>query len=44
VEVKQRLYAGIAERVAGVTGLRKEDLLVNLVEVARRTGRSGTGR
>jgi phenylpyruvate tautomerase PptA (4-oxalocrotonate tautomerase family) len=43
VEVKQRLYAGIAERVAGATGLRKEDLLVNLVEVARENWSFGGG-
>jgi 4-oxalocrotonate tautomerase len=42
VEVKQRLYAGIAERVAGA-GLRKEDLLVNLVEVARENWSFGNG-
>lgn len=43
VEVKQRLYAGIAERVAAATGLRKEDLLVNLVEVAKENWSFGNG-
>ena len=43
VEVKQRLYAGIAERVAAATGLRKEDVLVNLVEVAMENWSFGNG-
>jgi len=43
VEVKQRLYAGIAERVTAATGLRKEDLLVSLVEVAKENWSFGNG-
>lgn len=43
VEVKQRLYAAIAEKL-GAAGLRGDDLLVNLVEVARENWSFGGGR
>lgn len=43
VEVKKALYARIAERLAGSPGLRKEDVLVNLVEVPRENWSFGGG-
>jgi len=42
VEVKKALYARIAERLSA-TGLRKEDVLVNLVEVPRENWSFGGG-
>jgi phenylpyruvate tautomerase PptA (4-oxalocrotonate tautomerase family) len=43
VEVKKALYAAIARRLAERPGLRKEDVLVNLVEVARENWSFGNG-
>jgi 4-oxalocrotonate tautomerase len=43
VEVKKALYAAIAERLAQRVGLRKEDVLVNLVEVPRENWSFGGG-
>jgi phenylpyruvate tautomerase PptA (4-oxalocrotonate tautomerase family) len=43
VEVKKALYARIAERLAENPGLRKEDVLVNLVEVPRENWSFGGG-
>jgi phenylpyruvate tautomerase PptA (4-oxalocrotonate tautomerase family) len=43
VEVKKALYAGIAEKLAAAPGLRKEDVLVNLVEVPRENWSFGGG-
>jgi len=43
VEVKKALYARIAERLAASPGLRKEDVLVNLVEVPRENWSFGGG-
>jgi phenylpyruvate tautomerase PptA (4-oxalocrotonate tautomerase family) len=43
VEVKQALYAAVAENLAA-TGLRREDVLVNLVEVPKENWSFGNGR
>ena len=43
VEVKKALYARIAEKLAVSPGLRKEDVLVNLVEVPRENWSFGGG-
>ena len=43
VEVKKALYARIAEMLAAAPGLRKEDVLVNLVEVLRENWSFGGG-
>jgi phenylpyruvate tautomerase PptA (4-oxalocrotonate tautomerase family) len=43
VEVKKALYARIAENLAKAPGLRKEDVLVNLVEVPRENWSFGGG-
>jgi phenylpyruvate tautomerase PptA (4-oxalocrotonate tautomerase family) len=43
VEVKKALYARIAERLAASPGLRREDVLVNLVEVPRENWSFGGG-
>jgi len=43
VEVKKALYARIAEKLAASPGLRKEDVLVNLVEVPRENWSFGGG-
>ena len=43
LEVKKALYARIAERLAEAPGLRKEDVLVNLVEVPRENWSFGGG-
>ena len=43
VEVKKALYAAIARRLAERPGIRKEDVLVNLVEVARENWSFGAG-
>ena len=43
VEVKKAVYAKIAERLAASPGLRKEDVLVNLVEVPRENWSFGGG-
>jgi phenylpyruvate tautomerase PptA (4-oxalocrotonate tautomerase family) len=43
VEVKKALYAAIADRLAQRVGLRKEDVLVNLVEVPRENWSFGGG-
>ena len=43
VEVKKALYARIAEKLAAEPGLRKEDVLVNLVEVPRENWSFGGG-
>jgi phenylpyruvate tautomerase PptA (4-oxalocrotonate tautomerase family) len=43
VEVKKALYARIAERLAASPGLRKEDVLVSLVEVPRENWSFGGG-
>ena len=42
-EVKKALYARIAEKLAAEPGLRKEDVLVNLVEVPRENWSFGGG-
>jgi 4-oxalocrotonate tautomerase len=43
VEVKKALYARIAEKLAVSPGLRKEDVLVSLVEVPRENWSFGGG-
>jgi phenylpyruvate tautomerase PptA (4-oxalocrotonate tautomerase family) len=43
VEVKKALYAAIARRLGERPGLRKEDVLVNLVEVPRENWSFGNG-
>jgi len=43
VEVKKALYAAIADRLAERPGIRKEDVLVNLVEVPRENWSFGGG-
>jgi 4-oxalocrotonate tautomerase len=43
VEVKKALYARISERLAASPGLRREDVLVNLVEVPRENWSFGGG-
>jgi len=43
VEVKKALYAAIAQRLSERPGLRKEDVLVNLVEVPRENWSFGGG-
>ena len=43
LEVKKALYARIAEKLAAAPGLRKEDVLVNLVEVPRENWSFGGG-
>jgi 4-oxalocrotonate tautomerase len=43
VEVKRALYAAVAEKLAAAPGLRKEDVLVNLVEVPRENWSFGGG-
>jgi 4-oxalocrotonate tautomerase len=43
VEVKKALYAAIAARLAARPGLRKEDVLVSLVEVPRENWSFGGG-
>jgi 4-oxalocrotonate tautomerase len=42
VEQKKALFARIAELLSEKSGLRKEDVFVNLVEVRKKTGRSAT--
>ena len=44
VEVKRALYAALAENLAKDPGLRPDDLLVSLVEVARENWSFGGGR
>lgn len=44
VEVKKALYAALAENLAQDPGLRPDDLLVSLVEVARENWSFGGGR
>ena len=44
VEVKRALYAAMAENLAKDPGLRPDDLLVSLVEVARENWSFGGGR
>jgi phenylpyruvate tautomerase PptA (4-oxalocrotonate tautomerase family) len=43
VEVKKALYAAIAARLSARVGIRKEDVLVSLVEVARENWSFGGG-
>jgi 4-oxalocrotonate tautomerase len=43
VELKKALFAKIAERLARSPGLRKEDVFVNLVEVAKENWSFGNG-
>ena len=43
VEVKQALYAALAEGLAAAGGFRKEDSIVNLVEVPRENWSFGGG-
>jgi 4-oxalocrotonate tautomerase len=43
VAVKKALYAGIAERLASWAKVRKEDVLVNLVEVSKENWSFGGG-
>ena len=42
-DVKKALYARIADKLAAAPGLRKEDVLVNLVEVPRENWSFGGG-
>jgi len=43
VAVKKALYAAIAERLAATAGVRREDVLVNLVEVPKENWSFGGG-
>jgi phenylpyruvate tautomerase PptA (4-oxalocrotonate tautomerase family) len=43
VEVKKALYAALAEAVATTAPIRREDVIVNLVEVARENWSFGGG-
>jgi phenylpyruvate tautomerase PptA (4-oxalocrotonate tautomerase family) len=43
VEVKKALYAALADAVAATTPIRREDVIVNLVEVARENWSFGGG-
>lgn len=43
VEVKRALYAALAEALAGAGGFKKEDVIVNLVEVPRENWSFGGG-
>ena len=43
VEMKKALFARIAERLAASPGLRKEDVFVSLVEVAKENWSFGNG-
>jgi phenylpyruvate tautomerase PptA (4-oxalocrotonate tautomerase family) len=43
VEMKKALFARIAERLAKSPGLRKEDVFVNVVEVAKENWSFGNG-
>lgn len=43
VEVKKALYARIADELAQAPGLRREDVLVNLIEVAKENWSFGGG-
>lgn len=43
VEVKQALYAALAQALGEAGGFRKEDVIVNLVEVARENWSFGGG-
>ncbi|HEY7510468.1 MAG TPA: tautomerase family protein [Vicinamibacteria bacterium] len=43
VEVKKALYAALADAVAGTSPIRREDVIVNLVEVARENWSFGGG-
>lgn len=43
VAVKKALYAAIADKLAAAPGLRRDDVLVNLVEVARENWSFGGG-
>ena len=43
VEVKQALYAALADAVASTSPIRREDVIVNLVEVARENWSFGGG-
>jgi len=43
VEVKKALYAAIAEGVAAAAGLRREDVVVSMVEVAKENWSFGSG-
>jgi phenylpyruvate tautomerase PptA (4-oxalocrotonate tautomerase family) len=43
VAVKQALYSRIAAELAGAPGLRKEDVLVSLVEVPKENWSFGNG-
>jgi len=44
VEMKRALYKAIAENLSKNPGLRKEDVLVNLVEVAKENWSFGNGQ
>jgi 4-oxalocrotonate tautomerase len=43
LEVKKALYAKMAENLAAAPGLRREDVVINLVEVARENWSFGNG-
>jgi 4-oxalocrotonate tautomerase len=43
LELKKSLYKRMAERLAGEAGLRPEDVLINLVEVAKENWSFGNG-
>ena len=43
VELKQAFYRLLADRLHDELGVRREDVMVSLVEVRRKTGRSGMG-
>ena len=44
LEVKQALYAALADALQAAGGFRREDVIVNLVEVARENWSFGGGR
>ena len=44
IEVKKALYAAIANELGAAPGLRREDVLVNLVEVAKENWSFGLGQ
>ncbi len=43
IEIKKALYARIAEKLAASPGLRKDDVLINLIEVPRENWSFGGG-
>jgi phenylpyruvate tautomerase PptA (4-oxalocrotonate tautomerase family) len=43
LELKKKLYQGIAEGIAAATGVRKQDVMINLVEVKKENWSFGHG-